>query len=225
MIRDVLNTELPDEPSSQQDRLAASDSAAPPAAASSDGVTGDATRPVADEAPIAHKPVLQRVIGWTALAVMLALIISASFGSYSAGRFAGGQLRKDQPRTLLRMMGKTKHTRVRYGFINYYRLRDLIPGATIVLDERYTAHEWYLRRVARLGVEVSPERLAIRKDAIAGLKKRATFESKLRTSSRVKDFFVVAVDGATKYMLVRTGKGVFLMPENLYQEAAVATKS
>jgi len=136
--------------------------------------------------------------------------------------FAPDDLPKVRSHYILTLAAKDRMDLVKHTVATYQRLR-LLAGKTLVVSKRLQHHRFYLERVARLHVEIVPERLAL-PDPVTDrlIKTRVSISWRLGIgipidSSGLPLGLIIEPD-ATRYVLMERGGGgsYLILPESLY---------
>jgi hypothetical protein len=161
------------------------------------------------------KPAIARAVGVGFVVVLLGLL---AWNIHMIPRNQKHLFKVDRfgvhPRSVSLLADRQKWAFVRQRFPTYHRLR-LLAGKTVVIDERRLSHRFFLERLSRLRIEVSPVRLELPADAEQRLAAQVDRWWYLGIDM---PFQVVLDDAATRYVLAeRVGGGLlFLVPESLY---------
>jgi hypothetical protein len=105
-----------------------------------------------------------------------------------------------RPRTLSRVARRNLMSVVNTSFATYHAMREMIPGAHLLIPSDLAAHQFELERVGRLDVEVAPTRLELPRQRVQDIFDHETNE--LWAMGPGTFTGAVLVPGATRYVLV-----------------------
>jgi hypothetical protein len=159
---------------------------------------------------------------WAAVAAVVMLVQLLALNAWMWFRNQQSFVPEDRPRVVPRHIARVAsinlHDPVRTTFHMYYELRDL-DGATLVIPEIMWGHEFYLERVGRVNVELTPNAPPMSNQFLEQLRNGDMVKKTLHID--VSSWLdVVIVPGTKRYLLARTEDGQYwvIVPEELYQK-------